>query len=57
MAQLAAEIGVEEVYYVDEPLRYQRLTAPFRLSWRREFTSVATVFGLGIALGLLVGYL
>jgi hypothetical protein len=56
-AQLAAELGVENVCYVDEPLWYLRLTSRFRLSWRREAASVATVFALGIALGLLVGRL
>jgi len=48
---------VEKVYVVDEPLWYLRLTGHFRLTWRRETATVATVFGLGIALGFLVGRL
>jgi len=56
-AQLAAELGVERVYYVDEPLWYLRLTAHFRLNWRREIATVATVFAAGIILGFLVGHI
>ena len=55
--QLAAELGVEKAYSLDEPLWYLRLTACFRLDCRRELATVATVFGLGIALGFLVGRL
>jgi hypothetical protein len=55
-AQLAAEFGVDEVYFADDPLWYLRLTSRFRLNWRRELANVATVFGLGIALGLLFGH-
>ena len=55
--QLAVELGVEEVYSVAEPLWYLRLTGHFRLTWRREAATVATVFGLGLALGFLVGRL
>ena len=55
-AQIASELGVEKVYLVEEPLWYLRLTSRFRLSWRREAASVATVFALGIALGFLVGH-
>lgn len=52
----AAELGVERVYHVDDPLWYLRLSARFRLSWRRELATVATAFSLGIALGLLFGH-
>lgn len=56
-SQLAAALGVEKVYFVDEPLWYLRLTGRCRLSWRREAASVATVFALGLALGFLAGHL
>ena len=39
-SQLAAALGVEKVYFVDEPLWYLRLTSHFRLNWRREAASV-----------------
>ena len=55
-AQLAAKLGVDEVYFADEPLWYLRLTSRFRLNWRRELATVATVFGLGIAFGFLLGH-
>ena len=55
--QLAAELGVEQAYFVDEPLWYLRATSRFRLNWRRELATVATVFALGITLGLLLGHL
>jgi hypothetical protein len=55
--QLAAGLGVEKAYFVDEPLWYVRATSRFRLSWRRELASVATVFAVGIAVGFLVGHL
>jgi hypothetical protein len=54
--QLAAELGVAKAYFVDEPLWYLRLTSRFRLNWRRELATVVTVFGLGIALGFLLGH-
>jgi hypothetical protein len=56
-AQLAAEFRVEKVFFADEPLWYLRLTARFRLTWRRELASVATVFVLGLAIGFLLGRL
>lgn len=56
-AKPVGELGIERVYFVDEPLWYLRLTNHFRLTWRREAATVATVFGLGIALGFLVGRL
>jgi hypothetical protein len=56
-AQLAAEFGVEKVFFAEEPLWYTRLTARFRLTWRRELATVATVFVLGVAAGLLVEHL
>jgi hypothetical protein len=56
-AQLAAEFGVEKVYYADDPLWYLRLSSHFRLTWRRELATVTTVFALGIAAGFLVGHL
>jgi hypothetical protein len=55
-AQLAAEFGVEKVFFAGEPFWYTRLTARFRLTWRRELASVATVFVLGLALGFLLGH-
>jgi hypothetical protein len=55
-AQLAAEFGVEEVFFAKEPFWYTRLTARFRLTWRRELASVATVLVLGLALGFLLGH-
>jgi hypothetical protein len=54
---LAAKLGVAKVYFVDEPLWYLRLTSRFRLNWRRELATVAMVFALGIALGILVGHI
>ena len=54
-ARQAAELGVDHVYYADEPLWYLRLTSRVRLDWRRELATVVSVFGLGIALGLLLG--
>jgi hypothetical protein len=56
-SQLAAALGVEKVYFVDERLWYLRLTGCCRLSWRREAASVVTVFALGIALGFLAAHL
>jgi hypothetical protein len=53
--QLAAELGVEKAYFVDEPLWYLRLTSRFRLNWRRELATVAAVFAFGLALGFLAG--
>jgi hypothetical protein len=50
-------LGAEKVYFVDEPLWYLRLTSCLRLSWRRELATVTAVFGLGVALGLLLGRL
>lgn len=44
-------------YYADDPLWYLRLTAHFRLNWRRELATVAGVFVAGIALGLLLARL
>jgi hypothetical protein len=37
------------------PLLYLRLTARFRLTWRRELASIGAVFAAGLLLGLLVG--
>jgi hypothetical protein len=56
-SQLDPALGVEKVYFVDEPLWYLRLTSRLRLSWRRELATVASVFGLGLALGFLLGRL
>jgi hypothetical protein len=50
-------LGVDEVHFADEPLWYLRLTSRFRLNWHSELATVATVFGLGVALGFLVGHL
>jgi hypothetical protein len=55
-AQLAAEFGVEHVYYADDPLWYLRLTSHFRLNWRREIATVAAVFVLGLVIGYLAGH-
>ena len=54
-SRLAAEMRVEEVYYAVDPLWYLRFTSRFRLNWRRELVTLATVFASGIALGFLVG--
>jgi hypothetical protein len=43
--------------YVDEPLWYLRLTSRFRLNWRRELATVATIFVAGIAVGFLLAHL
>jgi hypothetical protein len=56
-AQLAAEFGVEKVFFAEEPFWYTRVTARFRFTWRRELASVATVFVLGLAMGFLLGRL
>jgi hypothetical protein len=50
-ARLAGEFAVDAVFDATEPLWYTRLTAPFRLTWRREAATVATAFLLGIAIG------
>jgi hypothetical protein len=50
-AALKREFGVEAVYDATEPLLYTRLTARFRLTWRRELATLAVVFALGVALG------
>ena len=57
IAHLAAEFGVEQVFFAEEPSWYTRLTARFRLTWHRELASVATVFVLGLAMGFLLGRL
>jgi hypothetical protein len=56
-AQLAAEFGVDKVFFAEEPFWYTRLSARFRLTWRRELATVATVFALGLAVGFLFGRL
>ncbi len=56
-AQLAAEFRVEKVFFAEEPFWYKRLTARFRLTWRRELATVATVLVLGLAIGFLLGRL
>jgi hypothetical protein len=56
-AQLAAEFGVDKVFFAEEPFWYTRLTARFRLTWRRELATVAAVFALGLAAGFLLGRL
>jgi hypothetical protein len=54
-SRLAAELGVDEVYFVDDPLWSLRFTSRFRLNWRRELAALVTVFALGITLGFLGG--
>lgn len=56
-AALADELGVDKVFYADEPLWYIRLTSRFRLTWRREVASVTAVFLAGLVLGLLLAHL
>jgi hypothetical protein len=56
-ARLAAEFGVDRVFYADEPFWYTRLSCRFRLTWRRELATVGGVFVLGIALGLALGHI
>ena len=56
-AQLAAEFGVDKVFFAEEPFWYRRLTARFRLTWRRELATVAAAFALGLATGFLLGRL
>jgi hypothetical protein len=56
-AQLAAEFGVDKVFFAEEPFWYTRLTARFRLTWRRELATIAAVFALGLGLGFLLGRL
>lgn len=46
-----------KTYHVDEPLWYLRLTAHFRLTWRRELATVAGVFAAGIAAGFGLAHL
>jgi hypothetical protein len=55
-ARLAEEFGVEKVFFAEEPLWYTRLAARFRLTWRTELATVATVFVLSVAAGFLVGH-
>jgi hypothetical protein len=56
-AQLAAEFGVDEVFFAEEPFWYTRLTGRFRLTWRRELATVAAMFALGLVVGFLLGRL
>jgi hypothetical protein len=52
--ELKKQLGVSRVFLVDEPPLYNRLSLPFRMSWRHELATVAGVFVLGFVLGLLV---
>jgi hypothetical protein len=54
-AELAREFGVDAVFDATEPFWYTRLTARFRLTWRRELVTVVVVLLFGIAVGLLAG--
>jgi hypothetical protein len=51
---LAAALGVRKVYDATEPLWYLRLTARFRLTWRRELATLVAVFFVGVGLGFAV---
>jgi hypothetical protein len=55
-ARLAAEFGVDQVFYADSPLWYLRLTGRFTLTWKRELVTVAAVFALGLVVGFLAGH-
>ena len=48
--------GLTDVF-VDEPELYLRLTARFRLTWRRELATIVAVFALGALVGLVVSHL
>jgi hypothetical protein len=54
---LANDLRVSAVFDAAEPLWYVRLTARFRLTWRRELATVIAVFLTGIAIGLAIARL
>jgi hypothetical protein len=53
-SDLADEMRVSAVFDAAEPLWYVRLTARFRLTWRRELATVIVVFLAGILVGLVL---
>lgn len=57
LAEVAREFGVEAAFDATEPFWYTRLTGRFRLTWRRELATVATVFLTGLGVGFLVARL
>jgi hypothetical protein len=57
LAEVAREFGVSAAFDATEPFWYTRLTARFRLTWRRELVTVATVFVAGLSVGCLVARL
>lgn len=54
--ELARELGVAAVFDATEPLWYSRLTARFRLNWRREAAAVLVVFLGGLVTGLALAH-
>jgi hypothetical protein len=54
-APLAAELGIEEVYLIDEPLWYLRAVALFHRSWRRELAFELGLLFVGLAVGFMLG--
>jgi hypothetical protein len=50
-AQFATELGVNKLYFVDEPLWYLRTFAMFHRSWRRELAFEACLLGAGLVVG------
>lgn len=54
-ARLAAELGVDAVYFVDEPLWYLRAVARFHRNWKREVAFELGLVGVGIAVGFMLG--
>jgi hypothetical protein len=55
-SDLARELGVVAVFDATEPMWYSRLTARFRLTWRREAVAVIGVFVAGALVGFLVAH-
>ncbi len=53
-ALLRAELGVDAVYLVDQPVWYLRAVGRFHLSWRREVAFELGLLGVGVALGLVL---
>lgn len=54
-ARLAAELGVDAVYFVDVPLWYLRAVARFHLGWKREVAFELGLLGVGLVVGFVLG--
>lgn len=54
-ARLAAELGVDAVYFVDVPLWYLRAVARLHVDWKREVAFELGLLGVGLAVGFVLG--